>query len=318
MKSRITSIIKIPAAHVGRVIGEGGKKVKEIYRASGVSRIVLSKEKNVGGLSAVTIVGPSNESCEEAQRAIVAAGGQNYPPSCGLCGTELNSMASCISHLSGKGHTKKVGPFCLCGNCPPTVARDLEALLSCPAQRERHVQLGFRIDDILSAKQSGVGTLSPPRVDGARDNASKIPPNYNWLTELSRRFVGWDGQQLEGTPEKPSIQDSISRLRLDEPPPKFQEPTLPTPTSVPNTLVLSDFVWPRYASIELPLAVVKAKEETLDGVHFIIVSSHFFYALCGESRAMNRSFLLQRVGDSIAVVPLTADGVKTPRCSLER
>ena len=128
--------------------------------------------------------------------------------------------------------------------------------------------------------------------------------------------MGWDGQQLEGTPEKPSIQDSISRLRLDEPPPKFQEPTLPTPTSVPNTLVLSDFVWPRYASIELPLAVVKAKEETLDGVHFIIVSSHFFYALCGESRAMNRSFLLQRVGDSIAVVPLTADGVKTPRCSL--
>ena len=207
MKSRITSIIKIPAAHVGRLIDKKGKKVKEIYRASGVSRIVLSKEKNVGGLSAVTIVGPSNESCEEAQRAIVAAGGQNkyqymhaqtQPASCGLCGTELNSMASCIKHLSGKRHMKMVGPFCLCGNCPPTVARDLEALLSCPAQRERHVQLGFRIDDILSAKQSGVGTLSPPRVDGARDNASKIPPNYNWLTELSRRFVGWDGQQLAG------------------------------------------------------------------------------------------------------------------------
>jgi len=314
MKSRITSIIRIPASHVGRVIGKGGKKAKEIRQSSGVFRINISKEATDGSHD-VTIVGPSKESCEVAQRAIVAAGCQNkyaqtQPASCGLCGTELTSMFSCITHLSGKGHMTKVGPMCLCGNCPPQKSHDLEALLSCPAQRERHIQLGFRIDDILSAKRRGVGT---PRVDGARDSAITIPPDFNWMAELSRRYVGWDGQKLDGSPTEPSIEDSISRLRLDEPPPKFREPALPTPTPVPKTMTMSKLVWPRFVDIDLPLAVVKAREETLDGVHFI-ASSSFMYALCGESQVMKESFLLQRVGDSIAV---KSQRVKTPHCSFD-
>ena len=241
MRSRIVTAIKVQASKVGRVIGKGGKNIKEIRESSGVFRISVSDEC-VAGFHAVTISGPSSESCEMARRAIASV---------------------------GRGRK-------------------------------------FAVHDQSAPKRQQI-------IDGASDLARTIPPDHNWLTEISRRYVGWDGHEKRGAPLNLSIQESISRLLLDVRPPEFRAPTLPMPMPKPKTIKMTDLAWPRLPSIGLSLAVIKAGRETLDGINFI-ATAPFIYALCGEKQAAKESFLLQRVDDSIAVLSLRQ---KTPHCSFE-
>ena len=69
MKTSIT--INVPAFLVGKIIGKGGKKVKEIRKSSGVFRIDVS-EHTKRGSKAVTIAGPTKASCEVARQAIAS------------------------------------------------------------------------------------------------------------------------------------------------------------------------------------------------------------------------------------------------------
>ena len=211
-------------------------------------------------------------------------------------------MKACIIHLNSKNHSSRIGEMCRCGQCPLHDNYDVEALLSCPEQKERHVQLGFKVDAILHAAAKGVGK---PPVDGAREGANDIPSDPDWLEEISRRYVGWDGEKPKGSSLLPLtkaalLEESLLRIRLDELPPEFKIPILPTPMPVAKKITRKKLAWPHRPGVDLPLAVFRGQGQTLKGINFI-ASTSFLYALSG---VMKDSFLLQRVEDSIAILHL--------------
>ena len=122
---------------------------------------------------------------------------KHNPPRCTLCDVEINSTVACIAHFSSKRHLENIGGICGCSGANQCQEKESQviSLLTCPTQREVHLALGFKVDEILSAAATGTGR---PRYDGVKDQAILIPPEMNWLVEDCRFFVGWDGVKERG------------------------------------------------------------------------------------------------------------------------
>lgn len=321
-----TRTVGIPKDKVGLIIGKGGQTLKTIQTRAGVESIRVDNNNEKNGHVAVNIRGRTDDQCNQAVKEIEAlvarkkhskrltahnlrhkrnevAGNKHSPPTCRLCEREINSMASCIHHLQSKFHIEKVGGLCLCADkkCEEK-GRPIEALLSCPAQKDAHRELGFQVEAILEALKDGIGQ---PMIDGGRDEALLLSSDPDWMVLVSRRFVGWNGLKKKGSPttppsKAPTIEDCICRLSLDQHPPKFTVPSMPASLPAPKKLTTTKLVYPHKPGASLSLAVLKATGGSLEEVDFI-ATTNIFYAMWGFGSTMKDTFLVQRLGNSIIV-----------------
>ena len=159
------------------------------------------------------------------------------------------------------------------------------------------------MEEILTAIADGT---SQPRFDGAKEKALLIPPDRNWFVEGSRYYVAWDGSKSEGDSFLPAtkadtIEQSLRRIKVDQLPPKFTSPSLPTRLPVVKRSS-TKLQWPYRPGIELPFALMKSKGQSLDDID-VIASTSLLYALSGQvSNNMKDSYLMQRINNCIVVV----------------
>ena len=247
----------------------------------------------------------SMRSAIEQARARKSIKGNNHvPPKCTCCDREIESITACVDHLSSARHVKKVGGLCGCKD-NQCAERDsiIVSMLTCPTQRQLHVDYGFKVEEILTAIADGT---SQPRYDGAKELALLIPPDRNWFVEVSRYHVAWDGSKSEGDSFLPptkaaTIEQSLHRISVDQLPPKFTSPTLPIRLPVVERSS-TKLLWPYRPGIVLPFALMKSKGQSLDDID-VIASTSLLYALSGQvSDTIKDSFLLQMVGTTIAIV----------------
>ena len=235
---------------------------------------------------------------------------QLYPSRCPCCDTAIDSIHNCVNHLSSTKHISKIKEmFDIKDECRPNIF----SMFTFPNQRQMHIDYGYKVDEILAAVADGVGQ---PRFDGAKEHALLIPPDRNWFVEISRRFVGWDGRRKKGSKKKkersvfyqttePSIRESKIRLRIGELPPPFKSPTLPIRLPAVEKRYSVKLKWPHRPGIALPFALIKSKKGrlSLDGID-VIASSSLFYALAGDNKGTRDKYLLQRIGDTIAIASM--------------
>ncbi len=227
---------------------------------------------------------------------------QLYPSQCPCCDTELNSIQNCINHLSSAKHIAKIKEmFHIKDECRPNIV----SMFTFPNQRQVHIEYGFKVDEILAAVADGIGQ---PRFDGAKEQALLlIPPERNWFVEISRYFVGWNGgkSKKKKTLTPPSIAESLSRMKIGELPPPFISPTLPIRLPVVEKSYIK-LKWPHRPGIALPFALIQSKKGkllSLDGVD-VIASTSFIYALAGDEKGIRDKYLLQRIGNTIAIASM--------------
>ena len=233
---------------------------------------------------------------------------QLYPSRCPCCDTAIDSIHNCVNHLSSTKHIAKIKDmFDIKDECRPNIV----SMFTFPNQRQLHVEYGFKVDEILAAAAHGVGQ---PRFDGAKEHALLIPPERNWFVEISRYFVGWNGRKKYSRRKKgssvfyettePSIRESKIRLRIGELPPPFKSPTLPIRLPVVKKRSMK-LKWPHRPGIALPFALIKSKKGklSLDGID-VIASTSFIYAMAGDDKGIRDNYLLQRIGDTIAITSM--------------
>ena len=241
---------------------------------------------------------------------------QLYPSRCPCCGTAIDSIHNCVNHLSSAKHIAKIKEmFDIKDECRPNIV----SMFTLPNQRLIHIEYGFKVDEILAAVADGIGQ---PRFDGAREQALLIPPERNWFVEISRYFVGWNGglssyfngKRMVKVKKKmgkkkgisaPSIAESKMRLQIGELPPPFTSPTLPIRVPVGKKRYTIKLKWPHRPGIVLPFALIKSKKGqlSLDNID-VIASTSFIYALCGHNKGTRDKYLLQKIGDTIAVTSM--------------
>ena len=95
------------------------------------------------------------------------------------------------------------------------------------------------------------------------------------------------------------------RLKIGELPPQFTSPTLPIRIPVVKKKHSIKLKWPHRPGIALPFALIKSKKGqlSLNGID-VIASTSFIYALCGDNKGTRDKFLLQRIGETIAVTSM--------------
>jgi hypothetical protein len=216
-------------------------------------------------------------------------------------------MHNCINHLSSAKHIAKIREmFDIKDECRPNIV----SMFTFPNQRQIHIEYGFKVDEILAAVADGIGQ---PRFDGAKEQALLlIPPERNWFVEISRYFVGWNGGKSKKKKKKkkktltaPSIVESLSRMHIGKLPPPFISPTLPIRIPVVEKRYMIKLKWPHRPGIVLPFALIQSKKGklSLDGVD-VIASTSFIYALAGDEKGIRDKYLLQRIGNTIAISSL--------------
>lgn len=252
---------------------------------------------------------------------------QLYPSRCPCCDNiELDSMHNCVNHLSSAKHIAKIKEmFDIKDECRPNIV----SMFTFPNQRQMHIEYGFKVDEILAAVADGIGQ---PRFDGAKEQALLIPPERNWFLEISRYFVGWNGGKSKWWKSKkmkslnkglkkqgmnkkersavlnettaPSIAESLRRMQIGRLPPPFISPTLPIRIPVVEKSYIK-LKWPHRPGIALPFALIQSKKGklSLDGVD-VITSTSFIYALAGDEKGIRDKYLLQRIGNTIAIASM--------------
>jgi len=151
-------------------------------------------------------------------------------------------------------------------------------------------------------------------MDGAAENAKKIKPSKNWLAEMSRWYVAWDGRlskkkRTRSLTHAIGFSELITRVKMREKPQHFVNRDLPLCMNLGRRKTLLER-WPQKPSVAIGLGALKKAGSTAHDIN-LVSGPEFFLALCGQSYGMLYDFYLQKLGNMLIVQKVPNDKIES-------